>query len=331
MKKREPSAIFARISAARRIPAAGRFASLVVVAACLVIPALVVPSDSLATEQIYQHPLGYFFRYPGSWTLQETEDALMLVPGDAVRDESGELMEIVLISSEDAPGIKSAKDSQVASFFDQEYKTAFPGLTRTGETEDMVTALGPGVVFTYEGEIEGGVPSMHRVHVVVRDETGIFLVHMARSDLVVGRMVETARIFGGFGHEAPVAKPKTVDQNIDTEIVRFWSRSSFEGSSGSGGQISATSNLTYEFFADGTVIYGSRTRMGGNTDGLGVVLNSDSGPNTYRGVFTTSDNVLRMTWESGSEEVYEYKVFLDHEGVPALKLHADGEKPEYWQ
>ena len=80
---------------------------------------------------------------------------------------------------------------------------------------------------------------------------------------------------------------------------------------------------------DGTVLYRQSSRIDGTTSGVSAY--SESGPNVWKGQYGTERERLTIRWEDGSVQSWEYSVFLDHEGNPALMLQVPGEKPEYFE
>ncbi|MCF8722352.1 hypothetical protein LQ236_000372 [Nitrospina gracilis] len=271
----------------------------------------------------FKHPAGIQFDYPGDWLLKEDESGIYVIPQPVQFNQQGIPEEFLLFQSVAAEGITDPKDPRVAQFFDQIWTANFPGMKRSGQPKAFTTKLGAATVMTFEGKLPAGVTHRHVVFLTIHQDQGIYMIHLAPKNSK--RVLENTaqKVFASLASTPP---------SIDSALLRSWSKSTTEGSVGVGASVFANSTITWTFKQDGTVLYGSKTRVDGHTTGLGVNAHSEGSPNVTTGRYSAANGQLFIYWEGGATERYTYKVFLDHEGTPSLKLVPFGEKKaQYYQ
>ncbi|MGP0629730.1 hypothetical protein ACTRW9_08480 [Nitrospina sp. 32_T5] len=271
----------------------------------------------------FKHPAGIQFDYPGDWLLKEDESGIYVIPQPVQFNPQGIPEEFLLFQSVAAEGITDPRDPRVAQFFDQIWTTNFPGMKRSDQPKAFTTKLGAATVMTFEGKLPAGVTHRHVVFLTIHQDQGIYMIHLAPQNSKRGLENTARKVFASLASTPP---------SIDSALLRRWSKSTTEGSVGIGASVFANSTVTWTFQQDGTVLYSSKTRVDGNTTGLGVNAHSEGSPNVTTGRYSAANGQLFIYWESGATERYTYKVFLDHEGTPSLKLVPFGEKKaQYYQ
>ncbi|MCF8719836.1 hypothetical protein [Nitrospina gracilis] len=282
-----------------------------------------VVSAQAGSWKTFKHPAGIQFDYPGDWLLKEDESGIYVIPQPVQFNPQGIPEEFLLFQSVAAEGITDPKDPRVAEFFDQIWTANFPGMKRTGQPNAFTTKLGAATVMTFQGKLPAGVTHKHVVFLTIHQDQGIYMIHLAPQDSKRGLENTARKVFASLAATPP---------SIDSALLRSWSRSTTEGSVGLGASVFSNSTVTWTFKPDGTVLYSSQTRVDGNTAGLGVNAHSEGGPNVSTGRYSAANGQLFIYWEGGATERYTYKVFLDHEGTPSLKLVLFGEKKaKYYQ
>jgi len=287
------------------------------ISVCLLLGTISVPALAGGNVKTFSHPLGIQFDYPGNWELKEDQTGLYLIPNAASKNAQGIPQEFIVFQSAPAEGVQNPTDPEVVAWFDQLWAQGFPGMKRTGPAKPVSTGLGPGAAMMYEGN-----GSRHKVYVTLFQGQGIIMGHLLQNQKT-SKLDSVARTIFTSLNKGKV--------QVDPNLIRTWSRSVTEGSPGLNASVYGSYTITWVFKADGTVLYSSKSRIDGNTTGLGVNIHSESDPSVYQGRFVTSNKRLYITWSSGLEENYKYSVFLDHEGTPSLSLTAPGEKAKYYQ
>ncbi len=264
----------------------------------------------------YRHPEGFTFRYPASWTLREGDEAVVLIPQDAEKDDKGRPVELFLVGGHEAEGLRRAADPAVGRFFAQQ----FPKLSPVGKTTAMSTGLGTGAVFRFRGEVDGQ-QIVAVAYVALHDETGLFLTHMAPASSAERRRSTAEKIFASFAWGAAA---------LDPDLVGSWTRTRSSSSDVTdSGYIGSSTTRTWTFAADGRFAYGSASRMFGHVEGGGGQVTLDpsaTSGDVQRGRWHVNGDRLELVWADGSEDTYLYSVFPHTENRVALKLTLPGEK-----
>lgn len=284
---------------------------------CGLLVVCTVPALAGGGTKTFSHPMGIKFDYPGNWDLKEDQTGLYLIPNAAPKNSQGIPQEFIVFQSTPAEGVSNPTAPNVVDWFDQLWAQGFPGMKRVGKAKPLQTGLGPGAAMTYVGN-----GSRHQVYVTLYQGQGVIMGHLVQNKKTSKLDSVVRTVF------TSLSKGKV---QVDPNLIRTWSRSVTEGSPGLNASVYGSSTITWVFKADGTVLYSSKSRIDGNTQGLGVNIHSESDPSVYQGRFVTSNKQLHITWSSGLEENYQYSVFLDHEGTPSLSLTAPGEKAKYYQ
>jgi len=285
------------------------------------------PMSFAQTEmKTFQHPAGLAFEHPASWEVRAQDERIQLIPSNAVKDQRGEPLEVLVFFGEDAEGVTAATDPRVTAYLEAQLRKLFPGLTGPPSSRGITTGLGPAAAYLYRGKAADGADLAVEFHVVLHGGSALVLVHAARHDLFTKRQPQVTSLFSSLSQSA-----KT---QIDPKVVSLWRRSASvrTGAGGGGGSISGTTWYYLSFQPDGVFHYAERDRMFGNTADLGVILSGDSGVKTRKGKWTTSQGVLELVWEDGTSERFTYLVGTPAWGGTALKLtpSGSGKKPMFF-
>jgi hypothetical protein len=274
-----------------------------------------------AEVKTFQHPSGISFQYPAAWELRRQGNLLALIPEGFVKDEKGQPLELLLLGSEPAPGIASSTDPRVSSFLEDQLRRLFPVVKRVRNPEPFATPLGTGAAITFES-VQGGVELRQRIYVLVHEQTGIFLAHIARRDIADKRDASARQIFTSFRRSEP---------QVDQALLHTWRRENYSRSNDATSSVSNSTNIYWRFLPDGTVLYSTRSQTFADTAGLGVTASADSSSGVARGKYWTQNGVLNITWSDGTRETYEYNVFrASFDGSFNLGLKRPGQEKIYY-
>ena len=290
--------------------------SRTIVAVLVALHALAVLAVTAAAQtETFIHPLGFSFRHPAGWQVQQSPQGILILPADAAQDAAGNALEVLALGSQPAPGIAGPDDPQVIAHFVENAG----GMRRVGAVETVASGLGAGVVLTFEGTVNG-IDARRRIYVTLHEGEAVYLLHEARKDLAAQRDAAARALFASLAYSRPANDPQVVGQ---------WRRSSTTGSRDySGGGIYANDTEIAVLHPDGTIEYGVSTTISGSTSGVSIFREGD--PNVQRGRYTAAGGQLSISWQGGGREVFEYSVFL-HEGVPHLKFQTPGDSPRYYR
>lgn len=271
----------------------------------------------------HRHPSGYFFSLPETWQITENQMGMILLADDAPRDAQGNPLELMIASAVPAPNLTDPMDPQIGVFFDNEYRTYFPDFTRKPEVIETTNALGKTAIYTYTGPLPGGEVGLHHIYVTLHDNIGVYLIHLGKEDAVLKRQKTVEQLWKSLDKEPA---------QIDPSLIRSWSQSDFESSSGYGNTISSTTRHVWEFSPSGRVIYAYKTFISGTVDEGMAGGSYDGSWNVFEGSVRTEGETLFVVWDTGETNEYEYRVFQDHQGVTSLKLkRSDWKKSNYYQ
>jgi hypothetical protein len=300
------------------------------------LPALATaqPEDAEASMKKHRTAQGLSFRHPAAWQVAENQGSVVLVPDDAARDQAGQPLQAFIIGAFPLPADAPAdvQDPRMIAQVDQEIAGLFPGLSRVGSVGSFETNRGAGAIYTFEGSVGGGPPMRLQAYLKLRGGQGLCVMYFAQRELASRFEAQALRIARGLSLSAPgeasAAASVAPGGGGDPALVRSWRWLAIGGSSSSTGGLYANDEKTLSFFADGSVeLVSTTTISGGGADWSTV---SEPSSSAQRGTYTASGGMLTIHWNNGGTEQLSYKIF-EHEGAPALKLQADGAKPQYYQ
>jgi len=261
----------------------------------------------------FQHSSGLSFSYPAAWQLREDEEGLYLIQNDGAQGNSSMPKEYFYFSMTEAPGITSASDPEVIAYFEQSIVADIPGGARAGPVDSIQTGVGIAAVIPFVGKPQG-IESDIFVYVVIREEEGLYLVHVrdkaAASDRQMGK-----KIFASL----------ELRLQTDPDLAGSWVRT--ERTSSSAGsydpsQFSTTHLVRYVFDGAGKVAMKSDFSTSSVSDDVSTI---DDAASYFHGRYSTQGEELTVEWEDGTEATWIYSVFPDYnDGHLILKLQVPG-------
>jgi len=286
-------------------------------------PAVPGTTRSAPKTKAFRHPLGFEFQHPETWQVQSNNEGIVVIPAGVERDAGGQPMELFLISAESAEEVERPDQPEVLAFFDQSLAQMFPKMKRTAKPNALACLLGPGAVLRYTGKTPANIEGHADIYVTLHKGMGVYMLHLGRTEQVERHNADARHMFSTFGWQKGQSDPN---------LTALWHRNEFSNSSslgvgGSTDSLSSSTNIYWQFSADGTVTYTSGSRVFGDVGGA-VSIDSGADPgNTWRGTWSvTGEKQLAIVWNGGGAESYQYVVFDHTEGQVALKLTAPGEE-----
>jgi hypothetical protein len=268
--------------------------------------------------QLWSHPLGYRFRYPRGWRLQEVgEDALSLIPPDVKRNAQGPTEVFVAVGAP-AEGQTDPGSPQVVSLADQLMRSSFPFLGREGGVERGRHGGRPSAVLTWKGKAPTGDSYRARMWISVLKDAAIGLAAICPESSFEARRPMIEAIFSTFHFEEPARDPS---------VAGTWRHESTYMS----GEFSSVTVRYMGLSPDGRATWGSKLHAGmSHTDSGGNFTGSTSAESSgaeATGRWTGANKKLYIVWDSGQEEEYDYYV----EGSSMMLTPVGGGKRKVWE
>jgi hypothetical protein len=266
----------------------------------------------------YQHPIGFTFWYPATWTVKVQNEILQLVPPDPGSSPDGPT-EAYVIFGESVAGenIERPDDPRVVDFLDQQLRTLSPTLKRTGESSTVAMGKGMGAVLDWDGTSPKGDPIRARAFVSIIQSFGVALVGIGLKERVEARDAELRRMFSTFGFG---------EGQKDPRLVGVW----LYEKNFSSGTFGSTTVRTMRLQADGTFSQGGQTFAGmQHTDSGGNVTGStsvDSAKNQERGRWAAGGGKLFLWFDDGSYSELGYYIEDQSDGRVMLIQTSGGDK-----
>ena len=269
--------------------------------------------------KVYEHPLGFRFRYPEAWQLRQVEEGILsLTPGDLLQNADGPL-EIILVLGDSADGLSDPASPRIAEFLDRLLAASFPFFKRTGKVETRRMGAQDFSRHAWRGKSPTGKTFEARAWACIQKDTALGLVCLMPNDQLTKRKAVL---------EAMAASFHFVEPSKDPQLVGGWRNESYYSS----GSFGATTSRYMELRSDGTSTWGSRLMAGmshhdsgGNQTGS---TSADSGAGkVLKGRWSAAKKRLYIIWESGSEEEFAYY----REGNSMLLTPVGGGKKQLWK
>ena len=269
--------------------------------------------------KIYEHPLGFRFRYPEAWQLRQVEEGILsLTPDDLLQNADGPL-EIILILGDSADGLRDPKSPTIAGFLDKLLAASFPFFKRTGKVEAQRMGGQEFSRHSWRGKSPTGKTFEARAWACIQKDTALGLVTLMPNKQLAKRQPVL---------EAMAASFHFVEPSKDPRLVGGWRNESYFSS----GSFGSTTSRYMELRPDGTSTWGSRFMAGmthhdsgGNETGS---TSGDSGAGKLlSGRWSAADKRLYIMWENGREEEFGYY----REGESMLLTPIGGGKKQLWQ
>jgi len=278
----------------------------------------------------YQHVIGFTFWYPEGWTVQETEDALQLVPANPAM-QNNQPVELYFITGQPLEGtnITRVNDPQVVAYLDQLVQQQLsPTLARTKEPALIQMTNGQGMLM--EWEVQGQQGIVHaRAYSCILKNYGVIFAAFGAKDKIMAREADLKAIFASFGLEAGKQDPAVagVWQLFATRALRNEDNVNFTTDDPRRASSVTDQQTTLDFRADGVVVRTSLSRT--IAGGAGVWIDSGEQREVKQGRWNAGNGALFVMWNDGSMDSWRYGLVKDN-GALSLKLQA-GNQVEFWQ
>ncbi|GAB4150143.1 MAG: hypothetical protein Fur0037_18600 [Planctomycetota bacterium] len=275
--------------------------------------------------KLYRHAVGFWFWYPGDWSVAPQEDFLQLVPPDpAGGKESPNEIYLLIGDSVEGEGISSATAPQVAEYLDQQVLSISQVLKRHGQVQTVPMARGSGARYEWRGQLPGQPEVTARAFACIIDGYGMALLGFGFPKDLDRRENELLRMFGSFGFGEGKRDPALVGDWTLSD-VRSLSSSGDLGTTQTRGSYVKETKSRISIRADGTwrridsheaILYGG-----------GVSL-EDSGQTESAGTWNAAEGGLFLIWTDKSWEDYRYELKRAASG-PQLWLKS-GDTVQVW-
>ncbi|HZH98425.1 MAG TPA: hypothetical protein VEX38_05595 [Fimbriimonadaceae bacterium] len=248
--------------------------------------------------KIIKHPVGVSMRYPGDWTIRQSEDGYQLVPPGSNPDK-----EMYIVKGDSAEGLTDPMSQMFVAAIDQQVAVEGGGaLKRKGAPKAARAGNGKGVLLVYEAQGPNGKVEL-RGYLTILKAYGVGIVALGDPDLLAKRADTLEKMFGTL---------IIGESEVDKELVGRWTKFSetIINSQSSGGRrpgdasLVGNHNTSVALNPDGS--FTMRVQSHSIAGGSGVFIENKS-DDTYEGMWAASDGKLILMWKDGSEE-YTYRV-----------------------
>lgn len=245
----------------------------------------------------YKHPLGFFFRHPESWRVEEQQAGLLIVTPADVHRVNGQPAEAILVLGDTAAGLTKPDDPQVVQYIEGLVRAEFPFLSRDGEVEARTYPTHPGARIAWKGKSPTGLDARAAMWVTIMKGYAIGIFAISARDRFEGRARVVEDMFRTFGFTKPQTDPRLYGNWRYTNITRS-------------GTFSMVSEQYLTLRADGSCVRSSQS-MGGmeHHDSAGNLTGSssvDSGKSDReQGTWAAAGKKIILRWANDSQE-WEY-------------------------
>lgn len=156
------------------------------------------------TFKTYEHPSGFSFRHPPTWTVSDTEEGIKL---DVPRGEAAVSLMFEAVQPGSLPAVGTP---EFVTAVENALKGNLPGMSRAGEPEALRARSGPAVLLRFEGKDEDGKDGQARyVHLTSADGFVFLLTCWGDTAEVTKAAPIVRKVFVSFGGKdsPPVATP----------------------------------------------------------------------------------------------------------------------------
>jgi hypothetical protein len=203
------------------------------------------------------------------------------------------------MAGEDANGVSSAGNPQVAAYLESELRRWQPKIRRLPETRTLRTGIGEASVLAFDVPDAG---LRIEAYAVLHQGSAVLMLHAAREDLLQKRRAEMSGLFTSLAQGLAPAP-------VELGLAGAWRRSQYiRTSSITPGVIPSTTYFFFLFAADGTFRFIERDHISGNTADLGVMLSRDNGAIVRVGRRSVLEGSSTLRWADGAVETYPYSV-----------------------
>jgi hypothetical protein len=290
--------------------------------------------SSARLPNVYTHPQGATFRYPGNWKLNDTkavsDGVIVLLPDDAAADQ-----ELYLVAGAEAGDVKSVRDPGLLQAIETRVQELAPGLRRVGDVTDLSAGKRAGVTATWQGTGADGRTAQVRVFTTILDRTAVSLVAIGMPARIEARATTLRAIFGTFDvstQASPAAGAPVAGKAA--ALVGIWKNWEYKAVGNSSWEKTTFAALR----ADGSFILSDSSESahsftykdaGGNETGRAGVASQGASPATS-GRWTAAGGRLVLQYQNGGKDDYGYQIRPNSSGYPILYLQKAGGKTTEW-
>ncbi len=273
-------------------------------------PAATAAGKVAVGGKTYVHPLGFRFRYPEAWRMQEVEDGVLaLIPDDIARGPQG-AEEVLLVMGSPAEGRTDPSDPGISAELDSMMASSFPFLRRTGGIRKLRLGARPFALYAWKGANPAGKTFEARAWVCLLEGYALGVLAVMEPQRFALREAMCRAVASSIHFKAP---------SLDPILAGTWSRDS----NFSSGEYSSTIARVMTLRPDGKAFWRSRMQatiekgaMGRDTGEAGILP----------GRWAASKGRLYIVWENGGEEEYSY--YREEDSL--LLTPMDGGGKELW-
>jgi hypothetical protein len=252
---------------------------------------------------------GHFqFRYPEPWSRHIGPNGVGLVPDDAVRDQAGGPLDMLLVARDPIAESREAGDEAVLAFFDRYVATRFPNMKRDGRVERVDALLGHGVAIPYAGALPFGTEARITIYAAIDGDACAYLVHLSPAARAAARTPAARAVFASFGWDIA---PR------DQRLVGVWS-----GRPASTPREGAEPIMErWRFNADGTCSFEAiNPAIAAAPGGAAATVAAKS----RLGRWSTLRGQLVVTWHDGDASLIAYTLSPGQPRPQSLSLSVNG-------
>lgn len=248
-------------------------------------------ADEVTAWTTYRHPTGAYIEHPQSWSTQETQFGIALVPPDF--DPNAE---VIIALGESAAGLSGADDPQVGQYFDVLMSQIAPGMRRSGQTSAIDYRAGKGTLYEYEGSLNKGQSAKAQFRAAILFSQAVAIAIIATEEKMRSRGPVVERIFSSLGQAQPERDPA---------LVGAWLTSSTESDYSSSGSVFFRTDSVYSLTADGRLTSRSRTQgsVTGGAGGTAVRSTDEQSAGTWSG----ANGRVFIFWDEGGTSSGSYE------------------------
>jgi len=279
-------------------------------------------ADVLPGYKRFRHPLGLKFQVPRSWTVQETNAGLQIVPPDAGRSAMGPTEYYAFVAQPAAKGVKRPDDPRVLRYLDTAVRRMLPFLRPSGGATDIRVGARRGAAFTWKGQNPSGQAVTGKVFAVLIDNCFFGLTAIALDERLERREATLSKILTTVDVAPPV---------IDRRLVGVWYHKSYRSAGiGVRDRLNFASTTRIILLADGTCHAGGNTAISGTLRNPGGTVASSltalarSCPE--HGRWAAANGRVYLMWDDGAVGGYGVHVQGPAGRREALLTSASGEK-----
>ncbi len=262
----------------------------------------------------YRHPIGFSFRHPDGWSVQETQIGLVLTPPDAGRNQQGPT-EWYVIHAQPAPDISRPDDPRCGQYMNGNMMQLAPYVRSTGAPKPFKAGARDAALYAWEGTSPAGLAVRAESRVVIMEKHAIGLVSIGERT-VLERRADTIRdMFASFD----AGRPET-----DPTLVGRWYTKRYTSAGTGEHSFHSTMVRQMDLAADGSLA------ASGTTTSSSSEYYGEAGGQVERGRWAASGGRVWLTWQGGGTVEYRVHVQGARGAREMLLTPAGGGEKQLW-